>query len=303
MKKIICIGECALYMILDAKGNPLGNMPGGRILEAAAILARERFKVIMASEAARDPIGDIIASYLSESGVDITSLDRFTEGHTPVNIFVSQSADALPGSITRYEDYPDECFDIVWPRVEEGDIILFGGHYALDARMRTRLSRFLNHCVERKAILVYMPGFNPVQQPRVTRVMPEILENLELANIVIARNIDLQLIFGIDSSDDLYHNHIDFYCRSLITVDVQAHRISYYSGKEVSSIDIPADISTTLMWNAGAAAGVVAAIAERKLDLGDFEAPDAPLRQAIIEAAAASATQAAGRIAGQWQKI
>lgn len=303
MKKIICIGECALYMILDAKGNPLGTMPGGRVLEAAAILARNKFNVIMASEAANDPIGDILAGYLTDSGVDVTSLDRFTEGRTPVNIFVAESADTVPQSITRYEQYPDDCFDIIWPRVDEGDIVLFGGHYALDARMRTRLSSFLSHCSERKAVLVYMPGFLPIQEPRVTRVMPAILENLELANVVIARNIDLKLIFGIDNTDSLYHEHIDFYCRSLVSVDVAAHRISYYTGKEMSSVDIPADICSTLIWNAGAAAGVVSAIAERNLCVDAFEAPDAATREAIIGAAARSANDAASRIAAKWQKI
>ncbi len=303
MKKIICIGECALYLVLDAKGRPLGNMPGGRVLNAAAILARDKYNVVMASEASADPVGDIVAAYLKESGVDLSSLDRFTEGRTPINVFVAADTSSVPESVTRYEQYPDDCFDIVWPRVDEGDIVLFGGYYALDARMRPRLSRFLANCAERKAILVYMPGFLPVQEPRITRVMPAILENLELANVVIARNIDLKLIFGIDNTDSLYHDHIDFYCRSLVSVDVANHRISYYTGKEVSSVEIPADICSTLIWNAGAAAGVVAMIAERDLDAKALEAPDAPTREAIIGAAARSAAQAAKAIAEQWQKI
>ena len=38
-KKIICIGECALDVVFGADGTPLGAMPGGRVANAAALLA------------------------------------------------------------------------------------------------------------------------------------------------------------------------------------------------------------------------------------------------------------------------
>ena len=303
MKKIICIGECSLNIVLAADGTPAGSMPGGRVANAAAILAKDSFEVLMASEVSADPVGDIIASYLSKAGVKLDSLDRYTEGRTALNVFTCAEGSEAPTALTRYEDYPEECFDIVWPRLDEGDIVLFGGYYAIDRRMRERLSRFLMHASERKAVLVYLPGFLPQQEPRITRVMPAILENLELANVVIARNNDLKLIFGVDNIDTVYHNHIDFYCRSLISVDAANGAISYYTGKEMSSVSIPASICRTMLWNAGAVAGVVAAIAERGLGTDAFEAPDAALREAILGAAALSAKSAAEALTQKWQLI
>lgn len=304
MKRIICIGECSLNVVLGPEGQPFGSMPGGRVVNAAAILAGDdRFKVIMASETSSDPIGDILARYLDDHGVDLSSLDRFTEGRTPVNVFTAPDATSQPESLTRYESYPEECFDIVWPRVDEGDIVLFGGHYSIDARMHERLSRFLANCVERKAVLVYLPGFLPQQEPRITRVMPAILENLEMANVVVARNVDLSLIFGIDDTESAYHRHIDFYCRSLISVDAANERISYYTGKEMSSVAIPASTCRTMLWNAGAIAGIVASMAEQGLTAADLEAPSAQVREAVLGAAALSANKAAADLAGQWQYI
>lgn len=117
MKKIICIGECSLNVILDSEGRPLGTMPGGRIANAAAMLARDKFEVIMASEASADPVGDIVVNFLANAGVDTKSVDRFTEGRTALNVFVAPGSDsdnAMP-SLTRYESYPDEAFDTSAP--------------------------------------------------------------------------------------------------------------------------------------------------------------------------------------------
>lgn len=304
MKKIICIGECSLNIVLGPSGEPFGSLPGGRVTNAAAILGGDdRFKVVMASEVSSDPVGDILAAYLTGHGVDITSLDRYTEGRTALNVFTARDAESEPESLTRYESYPEEGFDIIWPRVDEGDIVLFGGYYAIDRRMRPRLLRFLNNCVERKAVLVYLPGILPQQEPRITRVMPAILENLEMANVVMTRNNDLKQIFGVDNSATCYHDHIDFYCRSLINVDTVCRTISYYTGKEMSSVAIPESTCTTMLWNAGAVAGVVAAIAERELDAGALENPETSTREAILGAAALSANQAAQGLRHRWQKI
>ncbi len=301
MKKIICIGECSLNIVLGADGTPLGSMPGGRVANAAAILARQGLNVIVASEASADPVGDIVAGFLKDSGADTSCVDRFTEGRTPINVFTTD-ADGTR-RITRYENYPEDCFDIVWPRVDEGDIILFGGFYAIDPRMHPRMLRLLQHAAERKAILVYLPGFLPSQEPRITRVMPAILENLELANLVIARNNDLEVIFGVKTGEQCFNNHINFYCRSMINVDTACHEICYYGGKEMSSVRIPADVCSSLLWNAGAVAGAIASIAEKSLTVDSFDDPGAEIREAIVGAAASTAKAVADTLSHDWQKV
>lgn len=305
MKKIICIGECSLNVVLKHDGCPLGTMPGGRIANAAAMLAREQFNVIMASEASADPVGDIVVNHLTEAGVDVKSVDRFTEGRTAMNVFVNPGEDALDAmpSITRYESYPEEAFDIIWPRIDPGDIVLYGGFYALDRRMRERMSKLLEHAVEREAVMIYLPGFLPQQEPRITRVMPQILENLEMANVVVTRNRDLNLIFGVKHPDACYQDHIDFYCRSLINIDNECDTITYYSGKNMTSVGITGKTNSTLLWNAGAVAGIVGAIAERDVKPDTFETPDEDLRKAILTAAAMSAEKAARNLTEPWQKI
>ena len=212
-------------------------------------------------------------------------MDRYPDGRTPVTLYFSDD-NGLLVNVTRYEQYPEECFDIVWPRVDEGDIVVFGGFYALDRRMRPRMTQLLQHCSERKAVLVYLPGFLPQMEPRITRVMPTILENLEYANVVVARNTDLKLIFGADTEHSAYHNHIDFYCRSLVGVDIPNHRLSYYSGKEVTSVDIPSERLQTLSWRAGVVAGVVSALFALDATPEMLDTPADDIRRQVLESAA-----------------
>lgn len=269
MSKIICIGELSLNMVLGSAGEPLGTLAGSRVANAAAILAKEGFEVLMASEAAADPVGDIVVADLAKAGVDTHYIDRYTEGRTPMNVFVANGLGST-GAVTRYELYPSQCFDIVWPKVEEDDIVLLGGYYAIDPRMRHNMSQFLAHVYEKGARIVYMPGYLPQLEPRITRVMPQILENLEMASMVIARESDLALIFGTDSAEECFRNKIEFYAPTLLVSEEANKTLSLYnaSGHYTAPID-PAQCNS-LLWNAGIAAGATAAIAggcELKVEL------------------------------------
>lgn len=299
-KKIICIGECALDIVFGADGMPLGSMPGGRLANAAALLARDGMPVAMAGEAAADTVGDTVAAFLADAGVDTRSLDRFTEGRTPVTIFMPGADGHI--AATRYEDYAEECFDIVWPRIDEGDIVLFGGYYAIDRRMRRRMQPLLQHAAERKAVMVYLPGYLPQQEPRITRVMPAILENLELADMVCTRSVDLQLLFSTRDAATAYRNHIDFYCRALLNVDAAARTITYYSGREADSLELPLSPCASLIWNAGAAAGAVKALYESGATPEMLDASPAMLRREVLRQAITTADTAVAAMAADWQR-
>lgn len=295
MKKIICIGELSLNIALDSTGATLGAMPGGRIANAAALLAADGLEVLMASEAADDSVGAIVVGHLEQAGVQTRSVDRYTEGRTTLNILSGE-----PPVLTRYEAYPDEAFDIIWPRIDEGDIVVFGGYYAIDRRMRPRLAKLLTHAVERKALMVYLPGFPPQQESRITRVMPEILENLETAHIVVTRTSDLATVFGNGNGNGCFNDRISFYCRSLVNIDPACGHLEYFGGKECTTAEIGGEPCGSLLWNAGALAGLVAAIARGEYKPDDFEHPSETLRSDILKAAATSAHVAvAGR--NQWQ--
>lgn len=287
MKKIICIGECSLDVILHADGTPSGTCPGGCIAMAAAIMAADGIKVLMASEASADAVGNLAIKPLEDAGVDTHCIDRFTEGHTPLNIIVDGAEGGA--TLTRYEGYPNEAFDIVWPRIDEGDVVVFGGYYAIDPRMRPRQQRLLAHALERKAILIYLPGFMPQQQMRITRVMPQILENLEMAHIIVVRNGDLSQIFSIDSPEACYRDCIDFYCRSMVSIDESCRRLTCYSGKESSSVDIEDLPYDSRRLTAGIVAGLAAEVLRQGYEAPTLDMPTQAVRTVLLTAAAKTA--------------
>ena len=286
MRKIIAIGKCGLDITMDGS-TPVASFPGGRILNAAASLGRLGYDVSMAGECARDAVGDIVVTFLEECNVNTRSIDRYTEGVTPATLRFLSSNDAVA-----YERYPAEGFDVVWPRIDADDIVIFGSYFALNPRVRTRLLEIINYAVERKAIIVYVPGFSTSEVPRITKVMPSILENFELADIVISRTDDLRAIYNTSDATEAFSRHIDFYCRTMLNIDIHDNRMTLFNGSEVESLDI-SPTANALGLNAGAIAGVVEAIIERQLLRSSLESPDPASRHALLTNAGTRAMEAA----------
>ncbi len=88
----------------------------------------------------------------------ITSVDRFTEGRTPLNVFSCAAATA------RLLHHPLRVLSrrmlrhsvAAHRRGRRGALRRL---YAIDPRMRARPQPLLAHAVERKAVLIYLPGF------------------------------------------------------------------------------------------------------------------------------------------------
>lgn len=271
MRRIILIGECALDIIFPTTQNnyPLSTLsnlnavPGGRMLNAAALLGTLHDNVCYVSEAARDRIGDMIVAFLEANKVDTSSIDRYADGDTPSNLFFPVDDTHPTESIMIYRRYPGESFDVRWPDVSEDDVVVFGSYFAIDPRVRPRLRELIQYIVERKAMIINVPGFLKQQEPRITRVMPEILENLEIADMVITRTRDLEHIYGSSDPAECYDRHIKFYCRSFINIDHTSQQMTFFHD-EISVSTPIARPPISLMWNSGALAGIISSI----VDLG-----------------------------------
>lgn len=235
MSKIFCIGECALTFDFDGSAAATGLF--GNIANAATILGRCGTPVSMLSEAADDPVGQAAVEALAEAGVDTSGIDRFTDGATPVIVRMGMGTRPI-----RYENYGDECFDIVWPNITKGDVVVFGEFYALDGRMRARMVPLLDSAAERGVVMIYLPGFMPSQTPRITRVMPSILDNFERAHIVITDTEALTTIFDNPDGRACYEQHIRYSAPVMVHVDGATATI--FGPDAQASADNSADISS-----------------------------------------------------------
>ena len=267
--------------------SPVASHPGGRILNAAASLGSLGYEVSMVGECARDAVGDIVVDFLESCNVNTRSIDRYTEGVTPTTLRFKQADTPIA-----YYRYPTESFDVVWPRIDADDIVIFGSYFALDSRVRSRLLEIINYAVERKAIIVYLPGISTTEVPRITKVMPAILENFELADIVISRTDDLHAIYNTTDATEAFNRHINFYCRTMLNIDMQGSKLTLFNGTDAESLDF-APIANPLGWNAGAIAGTVETIIDRQLFRTSLEQLDLPSRQALLANARTRAERAA----------
>ncbi len=261
MRKIIAIGECVLDILFDGDAPRLLS-PGGLILNVASNLGRIGREVSFVGETARDRVGDIIVDSLKANNVSVDHIDRYTEGVTPASL-IFRDNDGVP-QIVRYGRNNDDSFDVVWPRIEKDDILIFGGYYAIDPRVRPHLFEIVKHASERKAVILYVPGFAPEKEPRITRVMPAILENFEIADMVITRNRDLDTIFRTVDDWVAYKNNISFYVHDFINIDRDNARLRYYHDKEMVEMSV-ATGGNRFAWSVGAITGVIEAMIKKDI--------------------------------------
>lgn len=253
MRKIIAIGES----ILDAlycNGRPNRTFVGGRVSNAAASLGALGLPVSMVSECCTDKVGDWVVDFFEKHHVDTRSIDRYTDGSTP---FAAIFKDEAGGeSIVNYGEYPMNRFNVIWPRIDEDDIVLFGSYYAIDSPQRERLYDLLSYAAERKAILVYLPGFQHGTQFNLTKVMPNILENFEVASLVIDHDKDINNMFPNQDSDKVYNNHIKFYECSYVHIN-PGKNATVYQGQDKHELAYSCSSDNHLGWQAGFIAGII----------------------------------------------
>lgn len=290
MRKVIAIGESVLDTVFN--GNvPVKAMVGGRIACAAATLGELGIPVTMVSECCRDSVGDIIVNYLERHNVDTHSIDRYTDGTTALSAIFRE-----PDGSERIVNYgvypPDNRFDVVWPRIDEDDILLFGSLYAIDQPQRERLFELVNYAVSRKAIIVYLPGFQHGINFRITRVMPAILENLEVSDIVVAHTRDIDKIFPGEKSEEAFSGHIGFYSPNYVHIhrDLSLSLFSRDGRCELAGAD---GVDNLLGWQAGLTAGIINELINRDISRAMLQKMPSIVWKAILSSAVTLAQRCA----------
>ena len=293
MRKVIAIGESNLD-IRYRNNIPAGSFVGGRIMNAAASLAISGVPVSVVSECGADGIGDMIVRFLTERNVNISSIDRYTEGETAMSVFIENNKDDM--AVVNYGSYPLDRFDVVWPRIDEDDIVIFGSFYSVDPALRERLFEMITYAAERKAVIVYLPGFRNKKNLRITKVMTAILENLEISNIVIGHYDEMKGIFGEENPEKLYKDRISFYTPNYIHLNCDGSA-SLFSPlrKEIVCVNA-GDNCNSLGWSSGFYAGIIYGILDNNIKHNEINKIDGEVWGDIINTAYAFACNASSNM-------
>ena len=213
MRKVIGIGETVLDIIFK-DNQPIGAVPGGSTYNAMISLGRAGVPTQFISETGNDRVGQMIISFLKENGVDAEYINVFPDSKSPLSLaFLNEQNDA---EYLFYKDHPNDQLDFVTPDVQPNDIVMFGSYYAINPVIRPQVQAFLEYARQKGAILYYDVNFRPSHKNEVMKLTPNILENLEMADIVRGSKEDFQVMYKKDDADKVYNAEISFYCKKFI---------------------------------------------------------------------------------------
>ena len=213
MRKVIGIGETVLDIIFrDEK--PISALPGGSTFNAIISLGRSGVKASMISETGNDRIGQNIIKFMESNGIDASYVNVYPESKSPLSLaFPNAHNDA---DYIFYKDHPHDRIDYVYPEVNADDIVLFGSFFALNPVIRPQVYAFLDYARQRGAILYYDVNFRASHKNEVMKVTPNLLDNLEMADIVRGSSEDFEILFRQHDADTVYRSQIAFYTKKFI---------------------------------------------------------------------------------------
>lgn len=216
MRKVIGIGETVLDIIFKGS-QPTNAFPGGSVFNTMITLGRVGVPGCFISETGHDHIGEMILSFMRENHLPTDYMDLLGEGKTPLSLaFLNEHNDAR---YVFYTDYPADRLNVVWPRIDEDDILIFGSYYSVNPQLRGKIVEFLEYARDRKAIIYYDPNFRKPHAHEAMRVMPSVIENLEFADIVRGSKEDFENLYGLSDPDVIYKDKTGFYCPNFIYTD------------------------------------------------------------------------------------
>lgn len=213
MRKVIGIGETVLDIIFR-NGNPVSALPGGSVLNAMVSLGRCGIPATMITEVGSDIVGKKVIDFLKENHVGTESVNVMTNCKSPISLaFLDDKNDA---QYLFYKDTEHDRFEISYPDINEDDIVLIGSYYAVDPSVRPQVVSLLDAAKAHGAIIYYDVNFRPSHKGEVMRITPDLLDNLDYADIVRGSNEDFHVIYNMNDADKVYESETSFYCPRLI---------------------------------------------------------------------------------------
>ncbi len=212
-RKVIGIGETVLDIIFK-NDQPTAAVPGGSVFNSLISLGRCGVQASFISETGNDRVGRTITEFLRKNGVDGSSVYVYPESKSPISLaFLNERNDA---EYIFYKDHPNDRLEFTFPNIQPDDIVVFGSYYAVNPVIRPQVVGFLDYASQHGAILYYDVNFRASHRNEVMRLTPNILENLEYADMVRGSTEDFEVMFRKSYPETVYRTQIAFYTHNFI---------------------------------------------------------------------------------------
>lgn len=235
MRKVIGIGETILDIIFQGD-RPSAAVPGGSVFNGIVSLGRAGVSICFISETGNDRVGNIILDFMRNNQIPTDHVNVFPDGKSPVSLaFLNDRSDA---EYIFYKDYPKQRLDVIFPQLEEDDIVVIGSYYALNPVLRDKVLELLEQARQKRAIVYYDPNFRSSHKEEAIKLAPTIIENLEYADIVRGSQENFFYMYGLRDADKIYKEKIKFYCPNFLCT-AGAEKISLRTRGICKDYDIP----------------------------------------------------------------
>ena len=213
MRKVIGIGETVLDIIFK-DDEPVSAVPGGSVFNALISLGRAGGDAALISETGNDHIGKKIIRFMESNGIDSSNVNVYAESKSPLSLaFLNEKNDA---EYIFYKDHPHDQLDFIYPDIQPDDIVMFGSFYAINPVIRPQVAGLLEYAKNHGAILYYDVNFRASHSNEIMKITPNLLDNLEMADVVRGSNEDFSILFKHNDADSVYRTDISFYCHNFI---------------------------------------------------------------------------------------
>ena len=214
-KRVIGIGETVLD-ILFKNDQPQKAVPGGSTFNSIVSLGRAGVPCAMVTDVGGDHVGDIICNFLIANGVSSDYVCRHENVKSHITLaFLDENNDA---QYTFYKDHASVILDGKVPEISSDDVVLFGSFFAINPAIRNVVGGLLHTARKAGAWLYYDVNFRKNHIADLPYVMPNIEENMGLADVVRGSMDDFNYLYGLNDGDAIY-DKVSRLCKTLILTD------------------------------------------------------------------------------------
>lgn len=214
-KHVIGIGETVLD-ILFKNDQPQKAVPGGSTFNSIVSLGRAGVPCAMVTDVGGDHIGDIICNYLKDNGVSSEYVCRHENVKSHITLaFLDENNDA---QYVFYKDHAAVSLDSKLPKICKEDVVLFGSFFAINPVIRPVVGGLLRDAKNAGAWLYYDVNFRKNHIAELPNILPNIEENMSLANVVRGSMEDFGYIYDLHDGEAIYER-VSCFCNTLILTD------------------------------------------------------------------------------------
>ena len=250
--------------ILFKDDQPQKAVPGGSTFNSIVSLGRAGVTCAIVTEAGDDHIGDITCRYMQENGVSPEYVCRHKGVKSHVTLaFLDEKNDA---QYVFYKDHASVLLDEKLPHIQADDVVLFGSFFAINPAIRPMVSKLLHEAHNAGAWLYYDINFRKTHIPDIPDVLPNIEENMRLANLVRGSMEDFDYLYNLQDGDAIYER-VKAFCPTLILTDgARSIRVYTQDGCDtypVQQIETVSTVGAGDNFNAGYIYAMLQGVADR----------------------------------------